>query len=315
MITGQTDSLRLFRFRGIQVYLHWMWFLVAFYEISTRSGAYSSIVWNIAEYLALFAIVLLHEFGHAFACRQTGGTADKIVLWPLGGVAFVQPPPRAAAQLWSIAAGPLVNVVFFPLLMVAVMAADRSGLSERSPDFGKFLLMLWWINRGMLMFNLLPIYPLDGGQILRSLLWLRFGAARSLLIATVIGFIGVPLFAVYALTHFRGNMIFILVMAYFLGSGCVAGFRQARALLVLEKLTRHPGFACPACRTAPPAAATSLCPTCGHYFDAFATEAVCPHCRSTLAAIQCVHCGNSNPIERWDNVPRARNTEGPVIDV
>ncbi|HLJ24802.1 MAG TPA: hypothetical protein VKT71_11890, partial [Candidatus Acidoferrales bacterium] len=83
------NSIRLFRLHGIQVGLHWSWFLVAVYEISGRERAYSSITWNILEYLALFLIVLLHEFGHALACRQVGGIADQIVLWPLGGVAYV----------------------------------------------------------------------------------------------------------------------------------------------------------------------------------------------------------------------------------
>ena len=72
-------------------------------------------VWPVLEYLALFVIVLVHEFGHALACRQVGGQANQIVLWPLGGVAYVAPPPRPGATLWSIAAGPLVNVVLAPV--------------------------------------------------------------------------------------------------------------------------------------------------------------------------------------------------------
>ncbi len=97
------------------MFLHWSWFLVAVYEINSQSRRYSSIAFNILEYLSLFLIVLLHEFGHALACRQVGGTANQIVLWPLGGVAYVNPPPRPGATLWSIVAGPLVNVVLFPL--------------------------------------------------------------------------------------------------------------------------------------------------------------------------------------------------------
>ena len=82
----------LFRVAGIQVYLHWTWLAVAYFEIVNRVNRYQSMTWNVIEYLALFAIVLLHEFGHALACRQVGGQADRIMLWPLGGVAFVQPP-------------------------------------------------------------------------------------------------------------------------------------------------------------------------------------------------------------------------------
>ena len=61
-------------------------------------------------------IVLIHEFGHQLACRSVGGQTHDIVLWPLGGVAYVSPPQRPGAQLWSIAAGPLVNVILFPIL-------------------------------------------------------------------------------------------------------------------------------------------------------------------------------------------------------
>jgi Zn-dependent protease len=88
---------------------------VAYYEINQRSGRYTSLTWNVLEYLALLLIVLLHEFGHSLACRQVGGQADRIVLWPLGGVAYVQPPQRPGATLWSIAAGPLVNVALIPV--------------------------------------------------------------------------------------------------------------------------------------------------------------------------------------------------------
>ena len=67
---------------------------------------YSLIAWNILEYLALFVIVMLHEFGHVLACRQVGGRANRIVLRPLGGIIYVQPPQRPGATLWSITAAP-----------------------------------------------------------------------------------------------------------------------------------------------------------------------------------------------------------------
>lgn len=102
-------SLPLFRIAGIQVYLHWTWLVVAYLEIVSRVNKYQSMTWSVIEYLTLFGIVLLHEFGHALACRQVGGQANRIMLWPLRGVAFVQPPPRPGALLWSIAAGPLVK--------------------------------------------------------------------------------------------------------------------------------------------------------------------------------------------------------------
>ncbi len=134
MANAREGSIRLFHFAGVDVFLHWSWFLVAIYEIQSRNTRYSSIGWNIAEYLALFLIVTLHEFGHAMACRQVGGTANQIVLWPLGGVAYVDPPPRPGATLWSIAAGPLVNVALLPILFGAYALGRTSGWPLAMPD-------------------------------------------------------------------------------------------------------------------------------------------------------------------------------------
>jgi Zn-dependent protease len=69
MLPSSSGSFRLFRVAGIDVFLHWSWLLVAVIEVQFRAKAYPSQVWNVAEYLALFGIVLLHEFGHALACR------------------------------------------------------------------------------------------------------------------------------------------------------------------------------------------------------------------------------------------------------
>ena len=132
----------------------------------------------------------MHEFGHALACRQVGGRANKIMLWPLGGVAFVDPPPRPGAVLWSIAAGPLVNVALIPVTVGLWLVGGSLGWGQQFPDFEKYLFMVMLMNGLLLGFNLLPIYPLDGGQILQSLLWFAVGRAQSLLVASVIGLIG-----------------------------------------------------------------------------------------------------------------------------
>ena len=84
---SQQGAIRLFRLAGIDVFLHWSWFVVALFELQVRRSEYASPLFNVLEYLALFGIVTLHEFGHSLACRQVGGTAERIVLWPLGGVA------------------------------------------------------------------------------------------------------------------------------------------------------------------------------------------------------------------------------------
>src|SRR6202050_5109041 len=164
MPSSRQGSIRLFRLAGIDVFLHWSWFVLAVYGIQSRSGRYSSITFNVLEYLALFLIVLMHEFGHSLACRQVGGEANQIVLWPLGGVAYVNPPPRPGATLWSIAAGPLVNVALFPLLSGLGLLSRSLGWSKAMPNFHTLLRNIWFINIGLLIFNILPISPLDGGQ-------------------------------------------------------------------------------------------------------------------------------------------------------
>ena len=184
MASSREGSIRLLHVAGVDVFLHWSWFLVAIYEIQTGNKRYSSVGWNIAEYLALFLIVTLHEFGHAMACRQVGGTANRIVLWPLGGTAYVDPPPRPGATLWSIAAGPLVNVALLPLLYGALLLGRSAGWPSAVPDLYRLVRSVLFLDVVLLVFNMLPIYPLDGGQILRSLLWFVIGRGRSLLVAT-----------------------------------------------------------------------------------------------------------------------------------
>src|SRR6267143_6864956 len=168
MTPSREGSFRLFRCAGIDVFLQWSWFLLAWYEISRRRGNYSSITWNILEYVGLFGIVLLHEFGHSLACRQVGGQADQIVLWPLGGVAYVDPPQRPGATLWSIAAGPLVNVVLAPIIMGIGRMSLLWGWYAAVPDLRALINAIFYIDVGLLIFNILPIYPLGGRRILNT---------------------------------------------------------------------------------------------------------------------------------------------------
>lgn len=300
MTPTNQGSFRLFRVAGIDLYLHWSWFLVAAYEISSRKGQYTSLAWNAAEYLALFGIVMLHEFGHALACRQVGGKADQIVLWPLGGVAYVQPPQRPGPTLWSIAAGPLVNVALIPVLLALVYGLRIAGVFEVVPDLLLLLKGIFVINLLILVFNLLPIYPLDGGQILHSLLWFLIGRARALIVATSIGFLGV---AALVLLAFWSQSVWIGILAVFILMNCWQGFRYALALIRTARIPRRPGHACPTCQSAPPLGPLWTCGHCRKPFDPFETEAVCPHCAAIYSGTQCLDCGSLHPISEWRTPP------------
>jgi len=260
-----------------------------------RAGRYSSIVWNVVEYLSLFLIVLLHEFGHALACRQVGGRANNIVLWPLGGVAYVDPPPRPGAVLWSLAAGPLVNVVLIPVILV-LTKITRFGLGLTTPDLFILLRAIFFINAALLIFNLLPIYPLDGGQILRALLWFVMGRARSLMVATVIGFIGVAGLIVVAV---RIGSVWFGVLAVFILLNCWGGMKQSVMLLRAAKLPRHHGFSCPWCKASPPVGSFWRCAHCRIPFDTFATAATCPNCGTQFDVSRCLDCGRMYPMSEW----------------
>ena len=269
---------------------------MAVYSINDRAHRYSSITWCVLEYLTLFGIVLLHEFGHALACRQVGGKADQIVLWPLGGVAYVAPPPRPGATLWSIAAGPLVNVALAPLLTILLALGTHLGWNETMPNTYTFVLTIWKLNFIILFFNLLPIYPLDGGQILRSLLWFALGRARSLMVATIVGFAGVAGLIVLAVMM---RSPWFGVMCVFILLNCWGGLLQARALSRLAKLPRRDGFVCPACKQPPVIGPFWRCDNCLKAFDTFESQAICPHCGKQFPATRCVDCGILHPIGEW----------------
>src|SRR4051812_30981066 len=181
----QGGSIRLFRIAGIDVLLHWSWFFFALLRLqptgsddSFQFAQYEAQAWYAAEYLALFGMVLLHEFGHVLACRSVGGIANRIVLWPFGGIAFVDPPARPLAVLWGIAAGPLVNALLLAPTIGFWVVCRAAGLQDTAPDLFRFAVALAWTNGYLLLFNILPVYPLDGGQMLQALLWPVLGRAR-----------------------------------------------------------------------------------------------------------------------------------------
>ncbi len=284
-------SIRLFRLLGIDVFLHWSWLLVALFQVNRGQAMYGSVFWSALEYIALFAIVTMHEFGHALACRSVGGRAERIMLWPLGGVAYVQPPPRAGAQLWSIIAGPLVNLVLIaPLYFLYITFQNQPG------NIGLFFKWINIINIALLIFNMLPLYPLDGGQVLRSVLWFFVGPKTSLKIASIIGLIGAGIGAALALMT---GSIWLIIMAAFAGMQSYAGFKRASMPVMEEEIPFHTDYQCPSCNNSPPALEIWRCDHCGVMFDTFATDFQCPSCNKQFETTGCPHCRQVVPKEAW----------------
>ncbi len=185
------QGIPLGRWFKITVVIHWTFILFAAYQIfqaPTGARFESTLFMGL-----LFATVLMHEFGHALACQAVGGLALHIVLWPLGGIAFVQPPNNVKAWLITTVCGPLVNAILWPLFWCIL----RYGLPELArhldPDSQAFNVILivvvdmMYINKMLLLFNLIPAYPMDGGRLLQEILWLFIGYPRSLQIAGMVG--------------------------------------------------------------------------------------------------------------------------------
>jgi Zn-dependent protease len=292
MLPSPSGSFRLFRVAGIDVFLHWSWLLVAVFEVQLHPERYTSPVWNVAEYLTLFGIVLLHELGHALACRQVGGTADRIVLWPLGGIAYVNPPPRPGAVLWSIAAGPLVNLALVPVTVGLFLVSFFLG----AQDLHNFFLAVMVINGVLFLFNLLPVYPLDGGQIFQALLWFAIGRARSLLVVSVIGTVAG---AVALPLLLLGQWWWGALLAAFVLLRSWAGIRQARLLARLLSGPRHRGAACPSCGEAPFRGDFWVCDECGTRFDTFSERGSCPSCFARFPDTTCPLCLRRHPVAHW----------------
>ncbi len=304
------NAIPLFRYRGIPVQLHWSWFLVALVEVMWRTDSYGHWAWNLAEYVLLFIIVLMHEFGHAIACQQVGGSVDRILLWPLGGVAQVRPPQRPGALLWSIVAGPLVNLVLaVPAFALLVLIPDGAV----GPDAIHALQSFLAINVVLFLFNMLPIYPLDGGQVARALLWFAIGRERSLLVAASIGLVA---------SIVGGAAAAIVLQDYWMGIiGLYAawhswkGIKAARAQQTILRLPKHPRARCPHCGEAPPDGPIVRCSE-GHPVAPYDTEppGTCPACGSIVVALPCIHCHQEHSPAQALARPATQHKGHPVPD-
>jgi Zn-dependent protease len=308
----ENGSVLLFRWFGISVYLHWLWLFTAYYFVLTGQSVFSSRMWDLIELLALFGIVLLHEFGHALGCRQVGGKADRIILLPLGGVALIRPPNRPAAFLWCIAAGPLVNVVLIPLTLAIYLAVRTLGWEATHPDVFYLARSIVTINFWLLILNILPIYPMDGGQMLQALLWFVIGRARSVLVASIIGLIGsIGLLALFL--SLSGFGLSALVCIYLVMQAW-GGIGRARALAAIERLPHRQDAICPACAAAPLIGPLWSCDYCQQRFDLFAERGVCPNCASRHLSTQCIDCLAENPVADWLVLPVLPASEPSLLD-
>lgn len=187
---------------GIRVRLHFTFLIFAWYW----AQRYQSVAIGLTLVGGLYLCILLHEFGHALAARWCDGDATDIVLWPLGGLAFVRPAFNPTAHLITTAAGPFVTLVLWLALGMAAFALRQV---EAVPVIVPVILReLSKYNLFLLVFNLIPAFPMDGGRMLRDTLWHWMSAEKATGIAIVVSRVIAVFGAAYAIAI--GNFFLLL---------------------------------------------------------------------------------------------------------
>ena len=179
-------------YAGIGVYLHATFFLlIGFVALShvLQGDPVSQMITGVAFIVALFASVVLHEFGHALTAKRYGIKTRDITLYPVGGVARLERmPDKPIQEFWVALAGPAVNVVIAAILFVWIrITNDIVSLERLSVTTGPFFERLMMTNISLVLFNLLPAFPMDGGRVLRALLAMRLEYVRATQIAAMLG--------------------------------------------------------------------------------------------------------------------------------
>ena len=238
-------SFRLARLAGIDVRVHatflllLAWFGFAYYA----DGGAGAMVVGLAFIILLFVCVVLHEFGHALAARAYGIGTHDITLLPIGGVARLERIPEKPMQELVVAlAGPAVNVVIAAgLYIVLGRFFEWSDLLAVDREQGSILAKLLAINILLVVFNLLPAFPMDGGRVLRALLAMQMKHARATRIAASVGQIMAVLLGVLGLV---GNpmLLFVAVFVFFgaqqeaLYATAKENFEETRVLDIMQPL-------------------------------------------------------------------------------
>jgi Zn-dependent protease/predicted transcriptional regulator len=227
-------SIKLGKLLGIDVYLHFTFLLLlAFlgfvYWRATQNV--EAALRGVAFIVALFGCVVLHELGHALMARRYGIKTRDITLLPIGGIARLEKMPEKPMQEFLVAlAGPAVNVVIATVLFLGLAATGGlAPMEELGVTGGSFWQRLMLLNVVLVVFNLLPAFPMDGGRVLRALLAMRLGRRRATVIAANVGQVMAILFGIVGF-FYNPFLIFIGIFVY-LGAQAEAGMVEMQSAL------------------------------------------------------------------------------------
>ena len=185
-------SWKFARIAGIDIYIHVTFFLLIYLvgiSYWNQEGSLNAVISGVGFILALFACVVMHEYGHSLMARRYGIQTKSITLLPIGGMAALEKMPDDPRQEINVAlAGPTVNFViaFLLYLYLGVQHTEISS-EELTVTGGSFLYRLMMVNLFIGVFNLLPAFPMDGGRVLRAALALRMDHASATRIAASVG--------------------------------------------------------------------------------------------------------------------------------
>jgi len=215
-----TRSLKIGQLFGIGIYIHWTFFLLPLWAVLNRGDSGVGVGFLLGLIGAIFGCVVLHELGHALTARYFGiGTRD-ITLFPIGGVARLERmSEKPWEEFWIAVGGPAVNVaiaVALVFLLIGLALVD-TALVGNSP-VGNFLFCLLAGNIIMILFNMVPAFPMDGGRVFRSVLSMWLGHLRATRIAATVG-VFVALLLLVPLAWFTENVWLLIVVLFVLIAG------------------------------------------------------------------------------------------------
>lgn len=227
-------SFKLGEFAGIGVYIHATFFLLIAFIIvpPLLAGEPPAVALDSLLFmLAIFACIVLHEYGHALTARRYGIRTRDITLLPIGGVARLERMPDDPRQeFWVAVAGPAINVGIAILLFVLLsFTGGWEPLERLSPQEGSFLQRLVVVNLSLVFFNLIPAFPMDGGRILRALLATRMEYMRATQFAATLGQGLALLFGLFGL--FTNPFWVFIALFVWIGASQEAAMAQMKAAL------------------------------------------------------------------------------------
>mgnify|MGYP000150339360 CR=1 FL=1 len=235
-------SFTIARIFGIDLKVHITFFLIVLWgAVQFSAFGTGGAMFGAGVVLLLFTCVTLHEFGHALVAQALGIPVRQIILLPIGGLAqLVRNPSRGLHELLIAAAGPLVNVIILiPLILLLdlreLVQSIEGGRFLPAPSVQSALWMLTYSNVMLVAFNLIPAFPLDGGRMLRAVLWMFTSFAAATRVASAVGQLLAIAMAIFALTS--GNLVLLLIAAFvFFGAGAETAEGRTRTVLATRRV-------------------------------------------------------------------------------